>query len=358
MRNYIFLLLSCCSLWSKAQISIMLNPVQGMDLKASDIFRAAIQNAGSTSDNVYLTGSIINASTGAVMVSAKTGAFELGVGMTTLNEAALSPQYDINSQLVSQTGKFPYGNFRICLHVILVSGKEDAAEACQETEVNPLSPPLLLSPENQSSITEQYPMLIWLPPMPMGAEKITYDLKLVEILSNQTPYDAIQRNFSMLEAFDITGTNLQYPANAIRLEDGKKYAWRIVAKSSNRIIGETEVWWFEFSKEAEGSPLIDSFPIFRSYVIPNTTQGNALVNVSDSIKIFIENYSQHLMLNFSIVNSKNEVAAKNNLKYIKEGSGHFVIPLMEASLVNKELYTLILLMPDNTKAIIPFRYIK
>ena len=230
----------------RGQISIMLYPLQGMELKPSDVFRANIQSQEATPIKIYFVGSITNKITGEKLMTAKSAVIDVVPGLTTLSESMLAPQYQITSSSASQTGVFSYGNYNVCLKAYKLGGVEEEATDCQESEITPMSPPLLLSPENQSTIDQPYPLLVWLPPMPVSKNPVLYDLKLVEILPNQTPYDAIQRNFAVMEQQHIQGTSLQYGATSLKLEDGKRYAWKVYAKTSdNKPIGETEVWWFK-----------------------------------------------------------------------------------------------------------------
>jgi hypothetical protein len=235
---------------AKAQVSIIQYPLQNLQMKPSDMFRADILNTDNKTVQLYLTGTIVNSQNGQKLVSAKSRVIDVPPGSKQLSENMLQAEYTITTASIEQTGNLPYGNYTICLKAFLVGGLEEAATACEDVELMPLSPPLLLSPENQSTIREEYPLLIWLPPMPVGKDKVLYDLKLVELLPNQTAYDAIQKNYAILEQRNINGTTLQYPASAMKLETGKKYAWKVIAVSGNRKpIGETEVWWFTLNEK-------------------------------------------------------------------------------------------------------------
>ncbi len=278
MRKILLMIMGLYTLTCKAQINIMLYPLHGMELKPSDIFKADIQNMGNIAYQVYLTGTIVSATTGEKLVSARTSIIDVEPGVKSIVESMIAPQYTISSAVVGQTGFLPYGNYRICLKAIKAGGTEELGMTCQEIEITPLSPPLLLSPENQSTISEQHPLLVWLPPMPISKENVVYDLKLVEILPNQTNYDALQRNFALVEKQNIYGTTLQYPANAIGLEVGKRYAWKVTAKTTDRKpIGETEVWTFSYLP-----------PVPDSIVTRRDTYLSAKKELDGSIALLVE----------------------------------------------------------------------
>ncbi len=345
----------CC----KAQLNIMLYPLQGFELKPSALLKADIQNLGTQMSSLYFKGSIVNTTTGEQVATVRTSIIEVQPGIKTLAESELSPQYVIQSDIVNQTGYLPYGNYRFCLKGYLQNGVEEEVSACEEVEVAPISPPLLLSPENQSEVTEQYPLLVWLPPMPLGKEKLVYDLKLVEILPNQTAYDAIQRNYAVLEKFNINGTTLQYPANAMKLEEGKKYAWKVAVKTTDRKpVGETEIWWFERKtlKPEEQSDI----KLNENYIIPKGESDNSTVYIGKSLKVAIEDYPAHLKLKFKIVDVKsNKEVDVEKAIYTDDGNGHYTIDLDEnVKLEDKKYYLFVVMLSSDVNRYIYFKYLK
>jgi hypothetical protein len=308
----------------KAQLNIIQYPLQGMELKPSDIFKADIQSMDNVVNKIYLNGSIVNTVTGEQVVTARSQIMDIAPGVKSITEAIAAPQYTISSSTVNQTGVLPYGNYRICLRAIKVNGVEELATACQEIEITPLSPPLLLSPENQSTVSEPLPLLVWLPPMPISKDKVVYDLKLVEILPNQTPYDALQRNFAIIEKQSIYGTTLQYPATAIALEEGKKYAWKVEAKTPDRKpIGETEVWWFTKAKEEAITNII--LPN-KDYIRLKKSFDSELSYVKNEIKIIYEEKYKETGLTIKIFSQKGKEIYKNEVEAII-GDNRYVINL-------------------------------
>jgi hypothetical protein len=360
MYRYIKVLLSLfvvaqlCCMTAGAQVSIIMYPLPQQQLKPADMFRADVLNAG-TASQVYFIGTITQK--GQKVVSAKSQVITLNTGSTQLNETMLAPAYSFFSSAVEQTGSLPYGNYTICLKAYLLNGIEETAIACEDIELMPLSPPLLLNPENESSIIEEYPLLVWLPPMPVGKEKVVYDLKLVEIMPNQTAYDAIQRNFALLEQKNISGTSLQYPANAMKLDVGKKYAWKVNAYTADRkLIGETEVWWFT---KDEVDVTLKDIVVNENYIIPENTANSGVVFIGRSLRVYIEDYPDNLPFRFKILGKKKKEINTENVKFSKDSHGRFTIALDEKlSLKNGAYYTFDITMPDGAHRYIFFRYIK
>lgn len=347
--------LYCVTTTSFAQVSIIMYPLPQQQLKPADMFRADVLNAGNASE-VYFIGTIVQ--NGQKVVSAKSKVITLNAGSTHLSESVLSPEYTFFSSAVEQTGNLPYGNYNVCLKAYLLNGVEEAAVACEDIELMPLSPPMLLNPENQASIIEEYPLLVWLPPMPVGKEKVVYDLKLVEMTPNQTAYDAIQRNFALLEQKNITGTSLQYLANAMKLEVGKKYAWKVTAYTADRkLIGETEVWWF--TRTNEEPKQADELSITKNFVKLKPNLDSYYVIVQDELKIIYEEKFTATKVKVVISDMKGKKIEELSFLANEMGDNPFVINLGKiGGMKNKQFYILEASAPDRPKQYLMFKNIK
>lgn len=357
MNRYLGIFLLCLGLNTSAQISIIQYPLQPTQMKPSDMFRADVISTDNKTNRLYFVGTITNTQNGQRIVSARTGAVDIAPGSRQLSESFLTPEYTFFSTAAAQSGNLPYGSYEVCLRAYEVTGIEESATACDEVEVMPLSPPLLLSPENESSISDEHPLLIWLPPMPIGKEQVLYDLRLTEMLPNQTPYDAIQRNFATMEKQRISGTSLQYPANAIRLEAGKRYAWQVKAYTgANKPLGETEVWWFAIEKEIPGAREI---VVSENYIIPDLSRNNSIVYIGKVLNVYIDEYPDDITFRFSILDSKNNPVNTSDIKVNKTHKGRYSIALDGGTkLKNGGYYTFIASMPDGTNRYIFFRHIQ
>lgn len=321
MKNLLITLLIVCSFKQStiAQITIVQYNVQNFQLKPSDMFAADLINADISTTKVYLIGSIYDKTKKQKVISATTFIIDLSQGITSLSESILKPSYTIHSILKSQYELLPFGNYEICLKVRLVNGIEDIASSCQSIEVTPVSPPLLLSPENGSIIYEELPLFIWLPPMPIIKEKVLYDFKLVEVLNNQTPIDAIQRNFAVFQKADIIGTSVQYPANSIKIDLGKKYSWKVVAKTEdNLLIGETEVWWFQKSDPNSEIPIKGVSIPLMSYIQLKQEISSDFVFASKEVRVVINGNNEPKSIKFQLKDTNGKIVGVFN-----EGSYHY-----------------------------------
>lgn len=312
---------------SVAQVTILINQPQSIQVKVSDIFNADIINLSSKEYSLYFVGTIINLKSGGKFVESKTQNISFPVGTKHINEGLLLPSYRYNSSITEQTGYLPYGNYQLCLYAYSIGDNEERGSACINVEVTPLSPPILLSPENGSSVSTNYPLLIWLSPAPINnGMNVLYDLKLVELSSNQTAYDAIQRNFAVFEDHNLHATNLQYPVNAIKLEEGKSYAWKILAKTfDGTFIGETEVWTFKYSLTLQQNEGIAD----DDYVeIANSTLSNNYIEVSKFLRFtYKEEYLGGTLL-FKVTEMMDNKDIKISDEFLKKtGDNKFTLKL-------------------------------
>ena len=87
--------------------------------------------------------------------------------------------------------------------------------------------PSLISPANGDTIPAgQQPTFTWLPPMPIPPGQITYKIKIVEIIDEQSPADAIKNNKPFFEKEGIRTSSLP-PGTAPSFIAGKKYGWNV-----------------------------------------------------------------------------------------------------------------------------------
>lgn len=340
------------------QISIMIVKPQKLQVKVSDMFNVDVINSGNQTIVIYLKGYILNMKTGSKVAEGKTNYYEFKSGLTHLNEAYLKPTYFFNSEIVEQTGFLPYGNYQICLKVYAYQTNEELGTECIEEEVTPLSPPLLLSPENSSIIPTPFPLLVWIPPAPISsAVKVLYELRITDLQPNQTPYDAITRNYNVFEQNDIKNTFQQYPSNALPIEIGKTYAWKIIAKTATGIfIGETEIWTFKYEPPSVSKNPNRITPIGVASKNPNS--GYLLVT-NDTLNFTFEdrNMDYKSGLSFKLFDMSNsEVENECNIKISSKGNSNvFSLFLNQCDQIKDGFYQLNVFNKQNEVFIIRFK---
>jgi hypothetical protein len=85
--------------------------------------------------------------------------------------------------------------------------------------------PTPVSPAN-GSVTNNNQLFTWLPPAPMPGP-VTYKIKIVEILGDQSPDQALMSNKPHFEKDSLKDALIQYPSSAPVFIRGKKYGWAV-----------------------------------------------------------------------------------------------------------------------------------
>lgn len=363
LQRKAFYLLLLCFLAAgsslKAQVNIQWLPALPVQLRLSDMWRVQIMNSSATAQTVYLK-SVVSHSNGSFIVEGSSEPFSLKPGPNLISAAALNlkPYYYNQAERLnglSATESFPFGAYTLCMRVFLADNSSELALACQEVDIKPLSPPMLLNPYHQSSVYHAYPLLMWTAPAPMPAGmQVSYDLRLVEILGGQTASDAIQRNFALLDMKDLRQTFFQYPANAVKLEKNKQYAWQIVAKGDEYLIGSTEVWSFSLASDSPGTETArpDQF-----YKLKSQVDGGYGIAI-ESLGITYEEAYVPGQMQITVYNAQHQPLNIKDLSMSRlYGDNRFVINLKESGkFKNGQFYFLEIRGAKGDKGIILFKY--
>ena len=217
---------------AKPQIIIVLAKPPLNQLKSEHLWKLQLNNPTPNTYKVFLTGSVTERTEGTIF-EARSSVFELPPGIKNIamkdlgSISILSSRKDYEEMLI-RTGTVKEGDYEICVTATNAEDKIDLGKGCINQSIVHPNPPILLYPCNGCEIETEVVEFSWTPitpPMP----GVTYGLKIVEILSNQTPEAAIQNNLAWFEKRDIPTTTLTYPTAARKLEPGKKYAWSVEA---------------------------------------------------------------------------------------------------------------------------------
>ncbi|WP_340201823.1 fibronectin type III domain-containing protein [Ascidiimonas sp. W6] len=152
----------------------------------------------------------------------------------------------------------PEGSYQFCFEVYdVLSGARLSRRSCATTYIFQNEPPLLVSPFNQSNITEQNPINLFFQwtPRHINVSNVQYELSIAEIWDNTV--DPQAAFLSSPPVFQVTTTNTSYlygAANPLLLSN-KRYAWRVQAKALNgaeevglfKNNGFSEIFWFDYS---------------------------------------------------------------------------------------------------------------
>jgi hypothetical protein len=221
-------------------------------LKIADFWRIRLVNNSQNTYRICLFGTLDETGIGKRLVDATTRVFILPPGTKVITGNDIQPidaEYfdDRYKNAFLRTGQAPTGEYRICVEVRNECGTEVLATDCKSAVVQQLTPPILISPPNESTVEEPLPAFSWLPPAPLRAgQRVNYKLQIVEVLGRQTGYDAMQSNPAWFEHPPVNVTVFQYPISSRRFRPGARYAWRVVASEGDFPMGESEIWDFTF----------------------------------------------------------------------------------------------------------------
>lgn len=145
-----------------------------------------------------------------------------------------------------QTNGLPAGDYEICITAFSFTDQSELGTNCYQYSVDHFSPPVLVSPEDRDTVSQDFPFFTWLPPAPTNGKNFTYTLFLYEMQNKQTPVSAVQLNPAYYEKKGIGMTMAQYGINARKLRQGMRYAWKVSAELNNQTVATSEVWSFVF----------------------------------------------------------------------------------------------------------------
>lgn len=255
ISQILIMLVSLCKV--QAQVVITPQVISSGLVSKEQIWNVLLTNNGSAYSNVYMEISLVDQGSNLGVLTATSNHFALSTGATTINTSLISPiQYNILNTLygidASPSGFLPFGHFIIYYSLYNDAESDDKlAEASLSMDIEPLSPPILVDPPNGDSINTVIPQFSWLDPMPTNLfVNLQYDIDVAEILSTQSAADAIQQNFPLWHYEGLLANSVLYPISSPALSVGKKYAWRISARSMNQIVARSEVWQYYIKNDS------------------------------------------------------------------------------------------------------------
>ncbi|MFZ1321297.1 MAG: hypothetical protein WAT71_07045 [Ignavibacteria bacterium] len=241
----ISLILIFLSTKANAQTQFIVNlkmPPPGT-LNMADFWNISVTNNSDSGKSVYLIGIATESKDGQI-AKGTTVPFMLKKGMNIIKIKDLPKTPDIEytasdpryKESLVRAGKFPSGQYEICVKVISAVNNEELGSDCFDQEVIEAGLISLINPSDGEVIEAKAPVsFTWSPggKIPEGG----YTLKIVEVMNQQSNETAMKNNKAFFEKKGIKTTSFQYPNAAMKFEEGKKYCWGI---SSLNIV--SEIW--------------------------------------------------------------------------------------------------------------------
>jgi hypothetical protein len=261
----------CCfslagTLHAQDAASIHLRQAPPNQLRFSDLWEVDLINPTRAPITVHLVATVTAQGSTGLVLTATSAPITLLPGMKVITAATaneLSPvqtQYRVSRyrDAITGTGEFPAGEYTVCVSVNSPSSVRApvlATDCVQQHVENPAAL-VLLTPVNEDSVQEPYPVFTWT----WGGVgrrdlRMHYRLRIVEILGRQSAQAAMQRNLAWFEADNLNATVLQYPPSARALQAGHRYAWMASVMSFNVPAGESEVREFIYAPPKPLAPI-------------------------------------------------------------------------------------------------------
>lgn len=103
---------------------------------------------------------------------------------------------------------------------------------------------MLISPKNGLTTDDPHQLFVWQPQTPSQRGTLTYQLKLAEILPQQTPEVAARFNQPHLLKDGLERSSYEISAADAPLLEGRAYAWQVKAFVDGRLQRESEILMF------------------------------------------------------------------------------------------------------------------
>lgn len=288
------------------------------------------------------------------VLTAASASFHVARGATLVQVGSLEPiVYSYNSPVVTDrtpNGPLPVGQYQVCYQLLLTSGEivNVVAEDCEEIAVEPLSPPLLTMPEDDSVVTAPQPNFTWLPPTPVTMfSNLTYDVIISEVYDGQSLTDAIQKNLPVQQAQGVQRPFLTWPSQGPQPEEGKTYAWQVVARDHSTFAAKSEVWSFR----TPGKKGVAAFNSSR-YILMDGRGGG--VGYADSAMLWLKYVSaaSYYQATVTVKDLKGSVLLTTACT-IRQGDNYLSIPL-DGNFEKKRKYLAVLVDKGGRETTVTF----
>ncbi|MCX8056352.1 MAG: hypothetical protein N3F03_01925 [Ignavibacteria bacterium] len=168
---------------------------------------------------------------------------------------------------VIQTGRLPEGEYTLCINIEDLNGNTLVSNICGSFSISFPNPPSLISPQDNTTLetSNPYPLFLWTPVTLPPNYRLTYRLRIVEVLEGQSPIQAINSNIVFYENNNINTNNFTYPIDAPVFEEGKTYAWQVQVLDQFGIPptqndGKSEIFTFTIAGSLTAGGLSISYP--------------------------------------------------------------------------------------------------
>jgi len=260
----------------------------GEDVKASIVIRVEESSKGKVSTAHFSNVPLAKGSNTISPASFSRGQFSFGS--------------NYNANILSQTGRFPEGDYEYCFEIEITDSKTQWVtsyfESCFNFQLQPLTPLLLINPPDEEESCNKRPLFTWQLPIPLPLNS-KCRLILTEIRDAQDIAEAINFNIPLINQGNIYGNRLVFPAGSSSLREGVKYAWQVTVYNELSIIKKSEIWIYSVKcNEADMQPGGEGYRELKE-----DFDGNYYLT-SRMVRFSFENPYTKGLLNYSIASKK------------------------------------------------------
>jgi hypothetical protein len=346
-------------LLSRAQMTISFLPeMQGRTLEG--VMMAKIMNPGTQPASCFLVVKITEGRSGKV-AETRTAAFGVNPGLSSIPPAiAYNASWQFGSNptatVIRQSHHFPEGEYEYC-YELYANDKDNPgellAEQCFDYFLEPFSPLMLTEPYDGDQICDKRPTLFWQPMLP-AIPGMQYRLVLVEVKPGQAKAEALFYNMPLIQQINIQTPMLFYPPLSRELQEGKRYAWQVLANRGDMVLGRSEIW--DFTVKCLDSTKALPVESFRN--IEDLSKSNFYI-AKERIYFAVHNTYNTAVLKYDIqCISKPEVKVKKLPEItLKHGRNEVIIELEDAEgFVDGDFYILNMRLPNGETRQLRFVY--
>jgi len=190
MRKIFFIILFLLTQYAFGQLSINILMPSGGIMGKQQLWNFIATNTEMEALSVQAQIRFSEINSGQTVFVASSSSFIINPGTMQLTESSfgsilynvLNPDYRIDP---GPAGLLPVGSFNVC-YEFLIAKYNKIVQQCQQINIPPLGPLLLIQPSNESELEDLHPTLSWLPPSPVNSlNNLRYELRVVEMLSEQ-----------------------------------------------------------------------------------------------------------------------------------------------------------------------------
>ena len=235
---------------ARAQVNVYLFKPPPTMWHVEDLWDLTLTNTLNESLDVYLKGTVTSARDGEIFkgtsaVFTLSPLFSGRVDPRRLEPADIGYADDRYKEYVRRTGRMMEGTYQICVFVFDAGTDSEIGRDCYSQLIIDVSPPQLISPIDESVISDPFPVFVWMPPMTLSPGFfVAYRLRIVELLDGQGAIEAMESNPAWFFETGIKSTSYQLPISARSMMPGMRYAWQVTCENEKEkiVIGKSEVW--------------------------------------------------------------------------------------------------------------------